>query len=384
MQRNQITYKGPNPQKEYTNNPAAKLRGQSTNNFSQRPGSKKASVLQMQNTKSNFEMNKKSTTQEWGNNMNINSAASVIGINGALPQNLPTISNSGLAQNNISPAIYSNKASDIVSNIIGGQKQQISMYDSAKNSSNDELLRLRQELQLAQKQLVAFKTSDDEKSKKIEQQRAEITKLRKENIEYNSQINRLKNNLDEEKKKVKDLREQNRNTQGGRGTSTGNSQADKDLEEIRALQLAMQFEDQERRHRDRDMMLTMMLGGHPMYGGNSQQLLEQQQLQRVIEESKQDNPDNMTYEQMLELGERIGKVSKGLTQQQISKIPWKFWRASLTKKTDCSICFEEFADNQKFKVLPDCLHEYHHDCINKWLNEEKRCPVCNKDVIISP
>jgi hypothetical protein len=54
-----------------------------------------------------------------------------------------------------------------------------------------------------------------------------------------------------------------------------------------------------------------------MHGGS----IEEMQLQRVIEESKRDNPENMTYEQMLELGDRLGKVSKGLTKEQIAKIP---------------------------------------------------------------
>ena len=43
-------------------------------------------------------------------------------------------------------------------------------------------------------------------------------------------------------------------------------------------------------------------------------------MQRAIEESRRANPnmqpdtDNMTYEQLLELGDRVGKVSKGLTK----------------------------------------------------------------------
>ena len=44
---------------------------------------------------------------------------------------------------------------------------------------------------------------------------------------------------------------------------------------------------------------------------------EERLLQKAIEESKKDNngepdPDNMTYEQLLELEEKNGKVSKGL------------------------------------------------------------------------
>jgi hypothetical protein len=35
---------------------------------------------------------------------------------------------------------------------------------------------------------------------------------------------------------------------------------------------------------------------------------------------------------------------------------------------------------QKVKILGDCGHEYHDECINKWLEDEKRCPVCNKAI----
>ena len=67
----------------------------------------------------------------------------------------------------------------------------------------------------------------------------------------------------------------------------------------------------------------------------------------------------MTYEQLLELGDKLGKVSKGLTKQQIAKIPTRFWRQGLTKQNNCSICFEDFVDNNRIKVLNECKHEYH-------------------------
>ena len=44
----------------------------------------------------------------------------------------------------------------------------------------------------------------------------------------------------------------------------------------------------------------------------NQQDEEERLLQKVIEESKKDDPENMTYEQLLELEEKMGKVSKGL------------------------------------------------------------------------
>lgn len=59
---------------------------------------------------------------------------------------------------------------------------------------------------------------------------------------------------------------------------------------------------------------------HSMMGENSAEAEEQRLLQRAIEESKNDapidpnnpNPDQMTYEQLLELEENNGKVSRGL------------------------------------------------------------------------
>jgi hypothetical protein len=43
------------------------------------------------------------------------------------------------------------------------------------------------------------------------------------------------------------------------------------------------------------MLMAMMMGGNAIFG-SPDAIAEQQQLQRVLEESKRDNPDNMTYE----------------------------------------------------------------------------------------
>ncbi len=70
------------------------------------------------------------------------------------------------------------------------------------------------------------------------------------------------------------------------------------------------------------VMMQSMLGEH------SAEAEEQRLLQRAIEESKQEmqdptqpNPDNMTYEQLLELEENNGRVSKGLSKELIASLP---------------------------------------------------------------
>ena len=51
----------------------------------------------------------------------------------------------------------------------------------------------------------------------------------------------------------------------------------------------------------------------------------------------------MTYEELLQLEDRNGKVSKGLTQAQIRSIKEKVWmKRSDTVEEACSICFDNF------------------------------------------
>ncbi len=46
-------------------------------------------------------------------------------------------------------------------------------------------------------------------------------------------------------------------------------------------------------------------------------------------------------------------------------------------KKECPICIEKFKLNEKRTILP-CFHDFHSDCINKWLKENNTCPICKK------
>ena len=49
---------------------------------------------------------------------------------------------------------------------------------------------------------------------------------------------------------------------------------------------------------------------------------EQQMLDQVVQESLRENPnpDLMSYEQLQELGDQIGTVSKGYTKEELKKL----------------------------------------------------------------
>ena len=87
-------------------------------------------------------------------------------------------------------------------------------------------------------------------------------------------------------------------------------------------------------------------------------LIEALENTRLIEETKQEevfdpsnpNVDQMTYEELLEMEEINGKVSKGLTPKQIQSIPEKTWKKKGdTTEATCSICFEDFEKWQMVK-----------------------------------
>lgn len=47
----------------------------------------------------------------------------------------------------------------------------------------------------------------------------------------------------------------------------------------------------------------------------------------------------------------------------------------------CPICLDVFEEGQPVRMLPQCGHCYHRDCVDHWLLEHKsNCPTCRRDV----
>ena len=91
------------------------------------------------------------------------------------------------------------------------------------------------------------------------------------------------------------------------------------------------------------------------------------------------NIDNMTYEELLELEEKIGNVSKGLNNVQIKKLPIDLYKKGKYNNDKCIICQYEYKLREKVKLLP-CKHIFHPECIDEWLKNEKKCPFCKSEV----
>ncbi|GFS41982.1 RING/U-box superfamily protein [Actinidia rufa] len=97
--------------------------------------------------------------------------------------------------------------------------------------------------------------------------------------------------------------------------------------------------------------------------------------------------DNMSYEELLVLEEKMGIVSTALSEDSLSKclersihqpMPCKEGSSGCSRDEDdikCSICQEEYVFGDEVGRL-ECEHGYHVVCINQWLRLKNWCPIC--------
>ncbi|XP_010421335.1 PREDICTED: E3 ubiquitin-protein ligase MBR1-like [Camelina sativa] len=95
--------------------------------------------------------------------------------------------------------------------------------------------------------------------------------------------------------------------------------------------------------------------------------------------------DNMSYEELLALEEKMGTVSTALSEEALLKslkssiyLPTDESGDICVNKDDdvkCSICQEEYVDGDEVGTLP-CQHKYHVSCAQQWLRMKNWCPIC--------
>mmetsp|Transcript_14430 Transcript_14430/g.17149 ORF Transcript_14430/g.17149 Transcript_14430/m.17149 type:complete len:598 (+) Transcript_14430:94-1887(+) len=47
----------------------------------------------------------------------------------------------------------------------------------------------------------------------------------------------------------------------------------------------------------------------------------------------------------------------------------------------CAICINDMEDHEMVKLLPNCQHCYHGDCLDEWLRRSTLCPLCKQEVM---
>ncbi|KAL8141111.1 hypothetical protein V2J09_007132 [Rumex salicifolius] len=103
--------------------------------------------------------------------------------------------------------------------------------------------------------------------------------------------------------------------------------------------------------------------------------------------------DNMSYEELLALEERIGNVSTGLAEEKIvARLKQKrYTQVNMEGQGEvepCCICQEVYKNGEEMGAL-DCGHDFHAKCIKQWLQQKNSCPIFypaedREFIIISP
>ncbi|KAM7459688.1 hypothetical protein LguiA_036682 [Lonicera macranthoides] len=101
--------------------------------------------------------------------------------------------------------------------------------------------------------------------------------------------------------------------------------------------------------------------------------------------------DNMSYEELLALEEKMGNVSTALSEEALINCLKRSIYQPLSPEegtmeitgdgdlTKCSICQEEYVDGDEIGRL-GCEHGYHALCIQHWLRLKNWCPICKGSV----
>lgn len=97
------------------------------------------------------------------------------------------------------------------------------------------------------------------------------------------------------------------------------------------------------------------------------------------------DPDELSYEELIALGEAVGTESRGLSADTIASLPSASYKKQKTQDASCDscvICRLDYEDDDTLTVL-SCKHSYHSECINNWLRINKVCPICSAEVSTS-
>ncbi len=133
---------------------------------------------------------------------------------------------------------------------------------------------------------------------------------------------------------------------------------------------------------DSDLMYALELA-------RQEQIMGEQQQVEQGEEGESFDSEDMDYEQLLALGERIGDVAQDRWRlsapEKIAALPTTKVTKEYIEKAEgndgmCQVCQCDYEEGEEMKILP-CKHHFHSECIDRWLQDHPTCCICKKSII---
>uniref|UniRef100_A0A7S2SMF5 RING-type domain-containing protein n=1 Tax=Rhizochromulina marina TaxID=1034831 RepID=A0A7S2SMF5_9STRA len=127
-------------------------------------------------------------------------------------------------------------------------------------------------------------------------------------------------------------------------------------------------------------ILGEMLRGPPPHGAGSHGPLQDRDMEEIQSELLSNHQDLLAslFEHM------SGDIpSQPAPTDIVANLPTRLIseadRAAGAEDLSCPICMDELAVGQEAKRMP-CMHEFHSECIDRWLTSSSTCPVCKFDL----
>ena len=92
--------------------------------------------------------------------------------------------------------------------------------------------------------------------------------------------------------------------------------------------------------------------------------------------------NNLENQNQIDQQEKKNKLEK-LFKSKLKKKKY-LKKYNINETTACSICLEEFIENQSLVSITPCMHIFHYECLHNWLfmeNSNCQCPYCNYDLL---
>lgn len=119
-----------------------------------------------------------------------------------------------------------------------------------------------------------------------------------------------------------------------------------------------------------------------------QSALEEEEHEHVAALENEDG--ELTYDVMLELGERIGDVKSErwaiVSAKEVQKLPTFIFDPTVLEighddsERKCLVCQCDYEANEELRRLP-CGHCFHTACVDQWLNGKDACPYCRQCIV---
>ena len=87
------------------------------------------------------------------------------------------------------------------------------------------------------------------------------------------------------------------------------------------------------------------------------------------------------------VGSGIALQRRTVSIDVIKKLPCFDYKGEVNEESqsnlDCAVCLEIFKEGDKCRLLPNCNHIFHCQCIDSWLSTTASCPICRRTLEIS-